>query len=58
MKKLKKILAISLAAVIAISTMSFSVFAASPSSQDEETVYFTQTDSEGNIIKTIPWREQ
>ncbi len=57
MKKFKKILAVSLAVVIAISMISFNTFAASSSEQDDETIYFTQTDAEGNVIQTIPLKK-
>lgn len=52
MKKFKKIMAIGCAAVMAFSAIGATAFATEINS--EETVYFVQTDKDGNEIRTIP----
>lgn len=54
MKKFKKIIAMGCAAVMAVSIMSVSVFAAENQSESNSEIYFVQMDENGNDIRTIP----
>ena len=52
MKKFKKIMAIGLSAIMALSILS--TFAFASENAEEDTIYFVQTDKDGNYIKTVP----
>ncbi len=51
MKKFKKIMAIGLSAIIALSILS--TFAFASENAEEDTIYFVQTDKDGNVIDTV-----
>ena len=51
-KKFKKIMAIGLSAIMALSILS--TFAFASENAEEDTIYFVQTDKDGNYIKTVP----
>lgn len=51
MKKFKKIMAIGLSAIMALSILS--TFAFASENAEEDTIYFVQTDKDGNVIDTV-----